>query len=446
MTGPRPWRSVRSRSTLLGVAVVTVALVVASAVLVAAMERSLARASDDRARSRAAELAALAADGVLPAEVSAIGDDSLAQVVGADGRVLAASPNIAGRPPVSRFLPSPAAVEVRTMRGLPDDDETEDYRVWAMRADTPQGPAVVYVGPSLEASQEVVARLVRQLLLGLPVLVALLAGALWFAVGRALAPIEAVRREVAAVSSTALDRRVPVPETGDEVAVLAETMNAMLARLEQADRRQRDFVADASHDLRTPLTTVRAELETALAAPERADWPALARTLLAETDRMAVLVDDLLFLARADSDDPARGAALLDLDDLVREEVAAVRRTRAARVRCRLTAAPVRGRREDLARMVRNLLLNAADHARAGVEVELAVVGDTVTLTVDDDGSGVPQDLAERVFERFVRGDASRSRAGTGLGLSIVRAVAEAHDGSAAWAGGSRFEVRLPLG
>ncbi|MGZ8741431.1 MAG: ATP-binding protein [Nocardioides sp.] len=439
-------RSVRARSTLLAVAVVTASLVVGALLLVGTLSASLTRASDDQSRTRAQELAAQTSSGDLPAEVAGVGDDSLAQVVGENGQVLAASANIAGRPAVSDFRPAGDEPVVRTMRDLPDDQETEDYRVWSLRTTTPDGEAVVYVGPSLEASQETVGRLTRSLLLGLPFLVAVLAVAMWVVVGRALRPVESIRAEVATLSAHDLSRRVPVPATGDEVAALAATMNAMLARLEDADQQQREFVGNASHDLQSPLTAFRTELEVALAHPDGADWTATARSLLGESDRMESLVRDLLFLARADDASALPEPRLLDLDDVVREEADRLRPAWDIDVRTDLTAAPVRGRREDLSRMVRNLLANAAAHAASRVEVSLLSDGDEVVLVVEDDGAGVPAEHRDRVFERFYRVDAARTRgaAGTGLGLTIVRSVAEAGGGTVRLLDGSRFEVRLP--
>ncbi len=439
-------RSVRARTTLLATGVVAAALVLASFVLVDGLTRSLASSSDSVARARAAELAAELKAGTLPAQIQAISDDSLAQVV-SDGRVLAASANIEGRPAVSDLRPSGAGAEVRIMRGLPDDEEREDYRVWLQAATTPDGAdAVVYVGPSLEAAQEVGARLATGLLVGVPLLVALLGGALWLVAGRALRPVEAIRSRVAAIGADALDQRVPVPPTGDEVARLATTMNQMLARLAESDARQRDFVAHASHDLQSPLTALRAELEVALLAAEP-DWPTVARGALAESDRMESLVRDLLFLARSDSDTSARTSGLVDLDDIVREEVERARTTSPVPITAALGAAPVRGQVGDLARLVRNLLGNAVRHATSEVAVTLSLEKEIAVLQVHDDGAGVPEDDRERVFERFVRLDPARRRTdpGTGLGLAIVRSVAEAHGGSARLVAAATVEVRLPV-
>ena len=439
-------RSVRGRTTLSATLVVVLALAVGSAVLVTTLNHSLTRAADDQAQTRVLDLAAQAAAGELPATVRGIGDDSLAQVVGSDGRVLAASDSLVGAPAVSSFVPDGTGPVVRTMRNLPDDEESEDYRVWALRTDTPQGPAVVYVGPSLEQAQEATTQLVRTLFVGLPLLALGLAWLIWLVVGRALRPVEAIRHEVASMGARQLDRRVPVPDTEDEVAALARTMNQMLARLETAEARERAFLANASHDLQSPLTVFRTELEVALAHPDVADWSATARTLQAEGGRMESLVQELLYLATSAEPVNRPRPGLVDLDDVVQEEVTRARSSTAVGVGTRVTAAPVRGHRDDLARMVRNLLDNAVRHAVSRVEVTLVEDAGTVTLSVEDDGPGVPDEHRDRVFDRFFRGDPARDRSspGTGLGLAIVRAVAEEHRGSVDLAGPAHFEVTLP--
>ena len=237
-----------------------------------------------------------------------------------------------------------------------------------------------------------------------------------------------------------------MPDTEDEVAALARTMNQMLARLETAEARERAFLANASHDLQSPLTVFRTELEVALAHPDVADWSATARTLRAEGGRMESLVQDLLYLATSAEPVNRPRPGLVDLDDVVQEEVTRARSSTAVGVGTRVTAAPVRGHRDDLARMVRNLLDNAVRHAVSRVEVTLVEDAGTVTLSVEDDGPGVPDEHRDRVFDRFFRGDPARDRSspGTGLGLAIVRAVAEEHRGSVDLAGPARFEVTLP--
>ncbi len=447
LRGPR---SVRARTTALATALVALALAVGAVVLVTTLDRSLTSAGDDLALSRVADLAEQARAGRLPRVVTNVGDDSVAQVVSTDGSVLAASSNIEGRGPISAFRPPSESPVVRTMKDVPDDNETEDYRIWVQRVPTDDGDVTIYLGPSLEATQEVIGRLTGSLLVGLPLLVAGLGGLMWLVVGRALRPVEAIRSEVAVISHEDLGRRVPVPSTNDEVSRLATTMNEMLARLEEASARQRDFVANASHDLQSPLTALRTQLEVALAHPEVVDWGTTAQALHEEGDRMERLVRDLLFLAREDGADAAPPPALVDLDDVVLEEAARVRASSPVPVRTTgVTAAPVRGSHDALARLVRNLLDNACAHAASAVDVTLANGPGSTTLTVHDDGPGIPAAHRGRVFDRFYRVDETRdrSRDGTGLGLAIVRSVAERHGGTVELADGgpgATFVVRLP--
>jgi signal transduction histidine kinase len=427
--------------------VVALALLAGSVLLVRTLDHSLATAADQRAKSRLAELLDQARLGTLPRVVDGIGDDSLAQVVDEDGRVVAASANIAGRSAVAVPHAFGERPEPRTMRGLPDDSETEDYRIWAARTETPDGVAAVLVGPSLEASQEAGHQLVTILGFGLPLLVALLALAIWVTVGRALRPVENVRREVARLGASSLEQRVSVPPTHDEVARLAVTMNELLARLESAERSQREFVGNASHDLQSPLAFFRTELEVSLAGADLEQWQLTGRRLLTESDQMEALVGDLLFLARtAEPHTPALSP--LDLEDLVAEEVARLAHD-GARIELTASAAPTRGHRQQLNRMVRNLLMNASEFATELVVVHVGAEAGSVVLVVEDDGPGVPEEHREDVFERFHTLDHARDRStgGTGLGLAIARSVAEAHGGTIALEGSaptSRFVVRLP--
>jgi len=424
--------TVRGRTTIAATVVVAFALLVGSVLLVRTLDRSLATAADQQARSRLSALLKQSSSGTLPKVVDGVGDDSLAQVVDGNGRVLAASPNIVGRSAIASVKDAGARPAARTMRRLPDDEETEDYRVWSARTTTANGVVAVFVGPSLEPSQQATSRLVRSLAAGLPLLVALLALAIWVTVGRALRPVENVRREVAALGARSLERRVPVPSTKDEVARLAVTMNEMLDRLEAADQRQREFVGNASHDLQSPLTVLRTELEVTLAGGDLDQWRRTGRLLLAETDRMEALVADLLFLAQSE-EGATDGQVALDLEDIVGEEVARLPHT-GLEVSLVASGAPVRGQRQQLSRMVRNLLLNAVGFATSRIDIEVGEVDGEVALVVDDDGPGVPEEHREDVFDRFFTLDRARDRrgAGTGLGLAITRSIAEAHGGSVA--------------
>lgn len=431
----------RARTTLIAAVVMAVALTLAAAALLLTLHAALIQAADDAARARAHDLAALAAAGVLPAVVTVPVDDDFAQVVDGAGKVVAASPGREGAPVVA-FAPGE---QTRTVHAWDNDREDhEDYRVWAAR----RGPYTVYVGASTEPVMETVATVGGALAVGLPVLLALFTATTWILVGRALRPVEAIRAEVDDISAGALDRRVPVPAAKDEIGRLATTMNAMLERLQKATRRQRTFVADASHELQSPLTAFRTQLEVALAHP--ADWPVVAARLLSDTQRMERLVRDLLFLARADDAPASPPRDPVDLDDLVLEEAARARVGSAVRVdTSRVSAAPVRGSRDELTRLTRNLLENAVRHAATAVRVELATLDGEARLTVEDDGPGLPADRCEEIFDRFVRLDDGRSResGGTGLGLAIVKAIAERHAGTVTAGNGekgARFVVRLP--
>ncbi|MFH8622710.1 sensor histidine kinase [Streptomyces vietnamensis] len=284
-------------------------------------------------------------------------------------------------------------------------------------------------------------------------LVALLTGALVHATAtRALRPVEAIRRELADITGQSLDRRVPVPPTGDVIARLAETTNDTLDRLEQSSARQQQFVADAAHELRSPLAALRAQLETALRHPETVtDWPSAVREAAADVVRLQALADDLLLLAShratAPAGEPVDLAALAE--DLVRE-YGHLPEAKGLELTCEApTEAVVRGNDTRLERLLRNLLTNACRHARTSVTVTVGTDGPSVVLAVTDDGPGVPPEDRTRVFDRFTRLDASRTRTsgGAGLGLPIARDIAVHHGGTLTIedsARGARLVARFP--
>jgi signal transduction histidine kinase len=445
--------SVRLRTTAAATAVVLLTLAVGSWVLLSTLRGALADNQDDVARARADDLLTLAAAGRLPARLTSVGDDGFVQVVSATGGVVAATPQVLGRPPVATFVPTTGTATVQTVRGVRDDSDLEDYRVWAVRGDSPSGPVTVYVATSLELVSETVGTLRRLLLVGVPLVGLLMGVVTWLVVGRALRPVEAIRAEVTAISAGELDRRVPEPAGDDEIARLARTMNAMLGRLEAASARERAFTADASHELQSPLSSFRTQLEVALAQSPGPDWPRVAHELLDGSQGMERMVRDLLFLAREDEDAAVAPQELVDLDDVVLEEAARARATSSVEIRTSaVSAAPVRGNREQLVRLTRNLLENAVHHAASRVELSLTTTDGEVRMTVHDDGPGVPAAARDRIFDRFVRADDARSRqtGGSGLGLSIVAAVARRHGGAVELvdppdgATGAAFVLRLP--
>ncbi|GAA3345664.1 HAMP domain-containing sensor histidine kinase [Amorphoplanes nipponensis] len=297
----------------------------------------------------------------------------------------------------------------------------------------------VYVFVTPLSAERAVATVDRVLLPAVPLAVAMVALTAWLATRRALRPVEAIRIRTAEVTATRLADRVTVPDTGDEIAALAVTINAMLARLERADAAQRRMVADAAHELRSPLAILRAGLEVAQAYPDRTDWPAAAATAVAQAQRLTALADDLLLLARLDAG-TARPEPATDVDVVaVLARVADEIVTPAGVVVSCPDSAPVRVRltRLRLERILRNLLDNAVRHAAHRVEVRLeaAAAGPArvrLRIEVRDDGPGIPYADRDRIFDRFTRLDAARDRhaGGTGLGLSLARELAARLDGT----------------
>ena len=282
---------------------------------------------------------------------------------------------------------------------------------------------------SLESVDAAIASTTQLLVVGSLLLVLVVTTMTWILTGRALRPVEVMRARVAEISGADLSARLSSPGTSDEVERLAETMNDMLDRLEHAAEAQRRFVADASHELRSPISTIRALHETAHLSPHPDGAAGQSREVLAETARLEHLVSDLLLLARSEAD-PARPVRLVDLSEVVEDELA---RARSMPVEQRVArGVVVAGEATTLARLLRNLLDNAERHARSHIVVTLERAEGMVRLAVSDDGPGVPPAERERIFERFVRLDDARARdeGGTGLGLAIARRIAVEHGGT----------------
>ncbi|MER5519817.1 HAMP domain-containing sensor histidine kinase [Streptomyces sp. NPDC002763] len=304
----------------------------------------------------------------------------------------------------------------------------------------------------LPKTAEEIARTTDLLLLraGLVSLV-LIAAAVYFTVRSSLRPVEAIRVLTASVTANDPRERVTVPATGHEIAALATTINSTLQRLDDAAAQQRRFVADAAHELRSPLTTLLASLEVALAYPERTDWPAAATTAARQTRRLQSLAEDLLLLARLDTRTPTTGPETVDLAALAsRLTEQYLLPERPLTLTCDSTApAHAHGNPDEYERLLRNLIDNAARHAAHRIQITIRNQDDWIVLTVHDDGPGVPTEDAERVFERFVRLDDARSRdhGGTGLGLAIARDLAHRHRGTLTLTPrtlGACFQLRLP--
>ncbi len=310
---------------------------------------------------------------------------------------------------------------------------------------------VVLVSSAQAPTHEAVSTTAIIMLALSPLILVLVGGITWWLVGRALRPVEAIRDQVARLTATRLDDPVPVPDTHDEVAALAVTMNEMLARLSAARSVQLRFIADASHELRSPLTGLSGLLEVARSDDSLQTWRELEPMLTTEAHQMSAVVANLLLLSRVDGGRVATTRQDVDLDDLAWEEVGRLRASTALTVLTDIHPTRVIGDRVALTQVLRNLCDNAARHARTTVRITTSSQGPTASWVVEDDGSGVPEEDRGRVFERFVRLDESRSRdtGGSGLGLAIVRDVVLAHGGSvvmgsSADLGGARLVVALP--
>ncbi|MFE6696708.1 sensor histidine kinase [Streptomyces sp. NPDC057718] len=482
-------RSVRARAALGATLVVAVALIGAGLAVLMVLRANLIDQADLQAEVAAREVAGELATGTPYREVELDDEeDHPVQVVDEEDRVVLVSKDLRAvtGTGTTGVTPAPSASPGATPSPGDDDDDgddggddggddssrpgrgevsnddpefsdgtatvdrtTADYRFAAVEATTPDGITLtVHAGAPLAAEQEAVNTVRGAMLTGLPVLLVVVAGVTWLVTRRALRPVEGIRREMAAITASEdLARRVPEPDSRDEIAALARTTNETLTVLEASVERQRRFVADASHELRSPIASLRTQLEVAEAHPELLDLPGA----VADTVRLQVLAADLLLLARLDAGEKP-GGGTVELGALVREEVSQRTGDRIA-VAVEVPeggAYEVNGSRGQLSRVIGNLLDNAQRHADARVAVSVAADGRGVRVEVRDDGDGVPEDERERIFERFVRLDDARSRddGGAGLGLAIARDVAARHGGTLtvhrADEGGAAFRLWLP--
>ncbi|QYM64285.1 cell wall metabolism sensor histidine kinase WalK [Microbacterium sp. Se5.02b] len=433
----RGWRSVRARTTLGATAVVAVALLVGAlsfyGVLSASMHSSTERAAEQRLEELAERAGGPGGKGI-----DAL-DDEIIQIIGPDGAVRAASED---------------ARDALGSTPLPLDDDPQTMTVDGDRvlvvSEDIEGDRTLVLAVSMDDDAETLATVATLLAVAVPVLLLLVAVTTWLVVGRALRPVERIREEVDGITADRLHQRVPVPDTADEIAALATTMNGMLDRLDAAATAQRRFVSDASHELRSPLATIRQHAELAHAHPEVTSIAELAEVVSEEGLRLQGIVESLLLLARLD-EGAGTNAEAVDLDDIALGEV---RRMRAAGLDVDgsgIHAARVHGDPRLLGQLVRNLADNAVRHSRGRVAIGVTPAGDHVFLTVEDDGAGVPSAERDRIFERFVRLDEARSRdaGGSGLGLAIAQGIATSAGGhltvdDSRW-GGARFVLTLPL-
>ncbi|TPQ23101.1 sensor histidine kinase [Streptomyces sporangiiformans] len=485
--------SVRARATLAATLVVAIALVAAGTAVLLSLRSSLSGEASTRADRSAREIATVLTLAKSYDQLSLDDDERPVQVVDDSHRLVAASEDLERISGTGLADVKPRAASSAPAAGRDDDDDDQepdddkaaddkaaddkaadgealdpgevdaettfsngsatidgdegDYRFARVRVGVEnKGTLTVYAGAPLATEQSAVSTAQTVMLIGFPLLLAVVALVTWVVTRRALRPVEGIRREMAAITASEdLARRVPEPETHDEVARLARTTNETLAALETSVERQRRFVADASHELRSPIASLRTQLEVGVAHPELLDVGGAVE----DTVRLQELAADLLLLARLDAGERPPGARF-DLAAFVREEVSQRAGDRFA-VTVDAVPADVTGSRGHLARVLGNLLNNAQRHTRSSVSVTVRSDGEQAVLAVADDGKGVPATERERIFERFVRLDEARNRddGGAGLGLAIARDVAVRHGGSLtvreAPAGGALFELRLPL-
>lgn len=448
-----PLRSIRSRLTIGALLIVAVALIAGAFAAVQVLRVSL---TDSVAATVQQDLDTISAQlDRGPGGVDAIDDDVLVRLQGTGdddepdddddddddqgpGQGPGQGPDQANDDDARRL---PALHEGRVQR-----IEVDGEPYLAATEDTDRG--MLTVARPLAGVDEAVSASSTLLAVAVPLVLGLVGLVMWVVATRALAPVERLRRQVDAIDAAGLDRRVDAARD-DELGALAHTMNRMLDRLEQSQITQRRFVSDASHELRSPLATIRQHAELAAAHPEASSLPALSRVVLDEGARMQELVEGLLLLARLDE---GRGAvkAPTDVDDIALAEVQRLRGMGVTVDGRGIGPGRVDGSATLLARTVRNLADNAARHAQDQVAIRVFERGDRVLLQVEDDGDGIPADQREHVFDRFVRLDEARARdaGGSGLGLAIVREIALAHGGtitaSEGTSGGALMTLSLP--
>ncbi|MEU8612654.1 ATP-binding protein, partial [Actinoplanes sp. NPDC048791] len=441
--------SLRARLLLVSVVVLFVGLAGGGVVLVATMNFALLRTANNEALQTADAIADLV-DAETVSDPLPAAPGVRVQIVDAQDRVRSVSAGADRLVPIL-YPDEMDALGDREGQFIPGNRIGFDGRVRVVMVTA--GPAndrvrVLVARPTSDLTQGL--QLLRTtLLLTFPALVALLALVAWRVVGATLRPVEALRAGAEEITGGARSDRLPVPDSHDEIHRLAVTLNGMLHRLDAARGRQRAFVADAAHELRSPLTNMRTELEVAQRLPDTTDWPALADDLLTDVDRLSRLVDDLLLLARADDGSTRveeRRMETVELGQLLGEVAA-----RYPAVEYERPAVPLRtrGERDALGRVVANLLDNAVRHAASSVRLTVLADGAYQMISVSDDGPGIPAADRERVFDRFTRLDDARARdaGGSGLGLAIVRELVRRHRGTVVLRGASpppglRVDVR----
>jgi two-component system OmpR family sensor kinase len=441
MSSPLARVGLRLRMTLVFAGAMALLLAALGTFVYLRFEGSLDRSLNQALRSRAEDVRALvmqADSGLRQAGQSSLATpgERFAQILGPGGRVLDGTPGLPrrallSRQQVARSQSGPMLLARTTITG-----PAGASRLLATPVQAQGARLTVVVGTSLRERDRALAELRTVLLLGGPVAL-LLASLLGYAVAAlALRSVESMRRRALHISLGKSGQRLPVPAANDELARLARTLNEMLARNEVAFQRERAFVADASHELRSPLAILRAELEVALLGePSPQELQHAVSSAAEEADRLSVLADDLLLLASADQGTLGirrEAVDVLQTLERLRERFGESARSASCEIEVsgprdlRMLADPVR-----IEQALSNLVDNALRHGAHAIDVHAERREGQVVLHVSDDGPGFPPALLQVAFERFTRADRTRTAGGAGLGLSIVRSIARAHGGEA---------------
>ncbi len=443
------WGGIAVRSAVVSAMVVLTGLVVVASVSTVLLYRFMCADVDDAATARAQAVADVLRDEEHPDELESVllaTDQRIVavQIVDPSGAVVRRS----DAAPKSPLIPLQARDSRRGILSPTDDD----VRVSTTTVSSRRGNQyTVMVGGGIEPIELMMSTVAQMLAITAPIVSIVAAVVTYLLVRRSLRSVETIRSRVAEISTSDLAERVPVPGRSDEMSALAVTMNEMLSRIEAGHSAQRRFVGDASHELRSPLATVVSALEIGVTHPEVLDRALVKSALLPEARRMQSLVEDLLLLARADEHGLPMRRTEVDLDDVATAEVQRLKRETHLRISADLSAVKVHADAYGVVRVLRNLADNAARHASSEVTVVVRADEDSAWLQVCDDGPGIPIEQRDKVFERFVRLDADRSRrgGGTGLGLAIVAEIVAAHHGVVTITdragGGTVVTIQLPL-
>ena len=437
------FRSLRFRITALAMIVIVAVLVLVALVLLGSVKQHVLQQVDRGLVNDAVYVRTQLRSHVILGRTSPQG--SLGQLVFVDGSLIGASSNLKGQPPLIKVSPvgqKPKLVTVQNRHFGP-------LRVVEVQLGGRSSPVLVeaqQIGQLLEGNNS----LSLFLAVLLPILAVVLGVLIWIVVGLAMKPVDTIRAAVDEISEGSVDERLPSPRTGDEVERLVDTLNRMLERLQRAIKRERRFIADASHELRTPIAAMRTVLETNNDRRSATETVHFA-TALSSLQRLEVLAEDLLLLGSDQAAATMAQSRPIDVDELVLEKAEHLRRTTNLEIdTSKVSGGQVLAREVDMMRVIDNLASNAVRHAETYVGIAITESNGAVRLTVSDDGIGIPVELRRSIFDRFVRieGDRNRGTGGTGLGLSIVSDIVDRYGGTvratSSTRGGASFVVEMP--